>query len=69
MSERGKLMEKRNFVTSYRTPMEKIGSDDKDDIIDSAVGAMSMKNGLAKKASAEDAKRRAEDERTDREGL
>ena len=62
-------MEKRNFVTSYRTPMEKIGSDDKDDIIDAAVSAMSKKNGMAKKASAEDARRRAEDERTDREGL
>ena len=51
------MMEKRNFVTSARTPMD--GASDIDDIIDAGSAAMRRRketNTFAKKASAEDEK-------------
>ena len=51
------MMEKRNFVTSARTPMD--GASDVDDIIDAGTSAMRRRretNAFAKKASAEDEK-------------
>lgn len=52
------MMEKRNFVTSARTPME--GASDVDDILDAgskAFGCRIRKEGaFEKKASAEDEK-------------
>lgn len=52
-------MEKRNFVTSFRTPMN--GADDIDDIIDAGaekMAALRRESGskLVKKACAEDEK-------------
>lgn len=53
--ERQDMMEKRNFVTSSRTPME--GASDVDDIIDVGSAAFrSKQNAFEKKASAEDEK-------------
>lgn len=52
------MMEKRNFVTSVRTPMQ--GSSDIDDIIDAGAAAFGVKarkeGSFEKKASAEDEK-------------
>ena len=52
------MMEKRNFVTSARTPMD--GASDIDDIIDSGASAMGLKSRkpgrFEKNASAEDEK-------------
>ena len=51
------MMEKRNFVTSARTPMD--GASDIDDIIDAGCAVVRRRpemNSFAKKASAEDEK-------------
>lgn len=58
------MMEKRNFVTSARTPME--GAKDIDDILDA--GAESF--GKVKKASSDEFVKKscAEDEKSDKEG-
>ncbi len=52
------MMEKRNFVTSARTPMD--GASDIDEIIDSGASAMGLKSRkpgrFEKSASAEDEK-------------
>lgn len=52
------MMEKRNFVTAARTPMQ--GAADIDDILDAGAGAFGRPNrrpnALEKKASAEDEK-------------
>lgn len=52
------MMEKRNFVTSARTPMD--GAADIDDILDAGAAAFGRKgreaNAFEKKASAEDEK-------------
>lgn len=52
------MMEKRNFVTSLRTPME--GASDIDDIVDAGTKAFGLKkaaeNAMEKKASDEDEK-------------
>ena len=57
------MMEKRNFVTSARTPME--GASDIDDIIDA--GSEAFKSARAKTASALEKKASAEDELSDRD--
>ena len=56
------MMEKRNFVTSARTPME--GASDIDDIVDA--GTMEFGKSRAKFAEAFEKKASAEDERADR---
>jgi hypothetical protein len=58
------MMEKRNFVTSMRTPME--GAADVDDIVDAGVKAFCRAR--QKQASAMEKKASAEDEKTDRIG-
>lgn len=58
------MMEKRNFVTSMRTPME--GAADVDDIVD--VGVKTFCRARQKQASAMEKKASAEDEKTDRIG-
>ena len=55
------MMEKRNFVTSARTPME--SASDIDDIVDA--GAAAFRNGRRKSASALEKRARAEDEKSD----
>lgn len=57
-------MEKRNFVTSSRTPME--GASDIDDVL--AAGAKAFGSGRVKKASDSsfEKKARVEDEKSDR---
>ena len=55
-------MEKRNFVTSARTPME--GASDIDDVLDA--GAAAFKAAKSKTASALEKKASAEDEKSDR---
>lgn len=55
-------MEKRNFVTSVRTPME--GASDIDDII--GAGTSAFRNARMKSASAMVKKASEEDEKTDR---
>ena len=55
-------MEKRNFVTSARTPME--GASDIDDVLDA--GAAAFKTAKARTASALEKKASAEDEKSDR---
>jgi hypothetical protein len=44
------MMEKRNFVTSSRTPME--GASDIDDVLDAGAEAFGGKHGTVKVASA-----------------
>lgn len=55
------MMEKRNFVTSARTPLE--GASDIDDIIDAGTKAFGR---TQKRASVMEKKASAEDEKTDR---
>lgn len=55
------MMEKRNFVTSARTPME--GASDIDDIVDAGTIALGR---ACKKASDMEKKASAEDEKSDR---
>lgn len=55
------MMEKRNFVTSARTPME--GASDIDDIIDAGSKAFGR---TQKRASVMEKKASSEDEKTDR---
>ena len=55
------MMEKRNFVTSARTPME--GASDIDDIIDAGTKAFGRR--MSKSASAMEKKASEEDEKTD----
>ena len=56
------MMEKRNFVTSARTPME--GASDVDDILDAGSEAFGFS---VKKQGAFEKKAAAEDEKSDRE--
>lgn len=56
------MMEKRNFVTSMRTPMK--GAADIDDIVDA--GAAVFRNERRKTASAMEKKASEEDEKSDR---
>ena len=57
------MMEKRNFVTSARTPME--GASDIDDIV--AAGTSAFRQSRQKSASALEKRARAEDEKSDME--
>ena len=56
------MMEKRNFVTSARTPMD--GASDIDDILEA--GSASWGGARMKKASDFEKKASAEDEKTDK---
>lgn len=56
------MMEKRNFVTNARTPME--GAADIDDILDAGAKAFGRRE---KKVDAFEKKAAAEDERADKE--
>ena len=58
------MMEKRNFVTSSRTPME--GASDIDDVLEAGAGAFGKRNCTVKQASALDMKSSVEDEKSDR---
>lgn len=60
--ERHTMMEKRNFVTSSRTPME--GASDIDDIIDA--GTQAFAKARTKQASEMEKKASAEDEKSDK---
>lgn len=55
------MMEKRNFVTSSRTPME--GASDIDDIVDAGAEILGLR---AKSASAMEKKASEEDEKADK---
>jgi hypothetical protein len=57
------MMEKRNFVTSARTPME--GASDIDDIV--SAGTAELRRARQKSASAFEKKACAEDEKSDME--
>lgn len=58
------MMEKRNFVTSSRTPME--GASDIDDVLAAGAGAFGKRNGTVKQASSMEMKASVEDEKSDR---
>ena len=58
------MMEKRNFVTSSRTPME--GASDIDEVLEAGAGAFGKRNYTVKQASALDMKASVEDEKSDR---
>ena len=64
--ERCIMMEKRNFVTSSRTPTE--GASDIDDVLDTGAKAFGGRPGTVKAASASalEKKASAEDEESDR---
>jgi hypothetical protein len=57
-------MEKRNFVTSSRTPME--GASDIDEVLEAGAGAFGKRNCIVKQSSAIDIKSSEEDEKSDR---
>lgn len=59
------MMEKRNFVTSARTPGG-VSASDMDDIIDAASPSFGRRKTLVKSAQAYEKKASAEDEKSDR---
>lgn len=62
MQQEAAMIEKRNFVTSVRTPME--GAADIDDIVDA--GSAAFGHARQKQAAAMEKKASEEDEKSDR---
>ena len=58
------MMEKRNFVTSSRTPMD--GASDIDEVLEAGEGAFCKRNYAVKQASVIEMKASVEDEKSDR---
>lgn len=58
------MMEKRNFVTSARTPMD--GASDVDEILDAGATSFGKAAGTVKVAAALEKKASEEDEKSDR---